>query len=142
MLWCLDRLCRVPTLEGNAEVSVRPGTQPGNRLKMHGYGIPYVHQIGRKGDQYVLINVRLPREHEVRSWSFPSPGSELSMPRPSCAPCTPHCRTLCAGLQCWGDFTLIPCAAQCGAEAAAGGLQRGGAAEEEAGGMRGALASC
>ena len=29
---------------------------------MRSYGIPHVHNPGRKGDQYVLLNVRLPRE--------------------------------------------------------------------------------
>jgi DnaJ-class molecular chaperone len=53
---------RVPTLDGDAEVTVRPGTQPGDRLRMRGYGIPHVHAPARKGDQYVQLHVRLPRE--------------------------------------------------------------------------------
>ncbi|BDA41183.1 Chaperone protein DnaJ [Coccomyxa sp. Obi] len=53
---------RVPTLEGEADVRVRPGTQPGDRLRMRGYGIPHVHNPSRKGDQYVVLNVRLPRD--------------------------------------------------------------------------------
>lgn len=40
--------CRVPTLEGEADVRVRPGTQPGDRLRMRGYGIPHVHNPSRK----------------------------------------------------------------------------------------------
>ena len=43
-------------------MTVRRGTQPGDRLRMRGYGVPHVHSPGRKGDQYVLLNVRLPRE--------------------------------------------------------------------------------
>lgn len=58
---CLG-VCRVPTLEGEAEVKVRPGTQPGQRLRMRGYGIPHVHNPQRKGDQYVEINVRIPAD--------------------------------------------------------------------------------
>lgn len=53
---------RVPTLDGEAEVKVRPGTQPGQRLRMRGYGIPHVHAPSRKGDQYVEINVRIPTD--------------------------------------------------------------------------------
>ena len=60
---------RVPTLEGDAEITVRPGTQPGDRLRMRGYGVPHVHNPGRKGDQYVLLNVRLPREVRPRQIS-------------------------------------------------------------------------
>ena len=52
----------MPTLDGEAEITVRPGTQPGDRLRMRGYGVPHVHSPGHKGDQYVLLNVRLPRE--------------------------------------------------------------------------------
>ncbi|CAL8466525.1 g6061 [Coccomyxa elongata] len=58
----LGRDLRVPTLEGEADVRVRPGTQPGDRLRMRGYGIPHVHNPSRKGDQYVVLNVRLPRD--------------------------------------------------------------------------------
>lgn len=59
---CTRAVCRVPTLEGEAEVKVRPGTQPGQRLRMRGYGIPHVHNPKRKGDQYVEINVRIPAD--------------------------------------------------------------------------------
>ncbi len=52
----------MPTLDGEAEITVRPGTQPGDRLRMRGYGIPHMHDPSRKGDQYVQLNVRLPRE--------------------------------------------------------------------------------
>ncbi|KAK9916413.1 hypothetical protein WJX75_002286 [Coccomyxa subellipsoidea] len=62
----LGRDLRVPTLEGEADVRVRPGTQPGDRLRMRGYGIPHVHNPSRKGDQYVVLNVRLPREVNER----------------------------------------------------------------------------
>ncbi|EIE26272.1 DnaJ-domain-containing protein, partial [Coccomyxa subellipsoidea C-169] len=57
----LGRDLRVPTLEGEADVRVRPGTQPGDRLRMRGYGIPH-GVTGVQGDQYVVLNVRLPRE--------------------------------------------------------------------------------
>ena len=58
----MNAACRVPTLDGEAEVKVRPGTQPGQRLRMRGYGIPHVHAPSRKGDQYVEINVRIPTD--------------------------------------------------------------------------------
>ncbi len=46
---CPGIACRVPTLEGEAEVKVRPGTQPGQRLRMRGYGIPHVHNPQAQG---------------------------------------------------------------------------------------------
>ena len=53
--------CRVPTLEGEADVRVRPGTQPGDRLRMRGYGIPHVHNPSRKvGAALVDPNADLP----------------------------------------------------------------------------------
>lgn len=57
--------CRVPTLTGTKELSIRPGTQPGDRLRMRGLGLP---QLGgySKGDQFVHINVTLPRSTTQR----------------------------------------------------------------------------
>ncbi len=56
-------LCRVPTIDGRAEVKVKPGTQPGDKLRMRGYGVPMevMGQRSRRGDQYVIIRVRVPR---------------------------------------------------------------------------------
>ena len=53
--------CRVPTLDGEKEVRVRPGTQPGDRLRLRGHGLPVLGQAGRRGDQFVTVDVRLPR---------------------------------------------------------------------------------
>jgi DnaJ-class molecular chaperone len=52
-------LCRVPTLEGGKEVGVRPGTQPGDRLRIRGLGIK--KPTGHRGDHYVRVNVSIPR---------------------------------------------------------------------------------
>jgi len=53
----------VPTVDGRAEVKVKPGTQPGDKLRMRGYGIPMdlVGQRGRRGDQYVIVKVSVPK---------------------------------------------------------------------------------
>ena len=53
-------LCRVATLSGIKELSIRPGTQPGDRLRMKGLGMPQLGGYGR-GDQFVHVNVTLPR---------------------------------------------------------------------------------
>ena len=53
----------VPTVDGRAEVKVKPGTQPGDKLRMRGYGVPMdlVGQRGRRGDQYVVVKVTVPK---------------------------------------------------------------------------------
>lgn len=57
------RGCSVPTIDGKAEVKVKAGTQPGDKLRMRGYGVKMdvVGQRGRRGDQYVRVMVRVPR---------------------------------------------------------------------------------
>ena len=50
----------VPTIEGEEEVEVRAGTQPGAEIRLKGKGFPVVH--GRQhGDQVVIVDVRVPR---------------------------------------------------------------------------------
>ena len=58
----------VPTVDGRAEVKVKPGTQPGDKLRMRGYGVPMdlVGQRGRRGDQYVVVKVTVPKHVTAR----------------------------------------------------------------------------
>ena len=50
----------VPTIEGEEEVEIRAGTQPGAEIRLKGQGFPVVH--GRqRGDQVVVVDVRIPR---------------------------------------------------------------------------------
>jgi molecular chaperone DnaJ len=51
----------VPTLEGNATVTVPPGTQPDTTLRLRGKGLP-AFGGGRRGDLYVVARVHVP-EH-------------------------------------------------------------------------------
>lgn len=51
----------VPTLKGKAKLRIEPGTQPGKLLRMRGKGIIGLNNSG-EGDQYVRINVYIPRE--------------------------------------------------------------------------------
>jgi molecular chaperone DnaJ len=50
----------VPTLDGEEELELEPGTQPGTVITLRGRGMP---QIGRNrsGDQKVVLNVVIPR---------------------------------------------------------------------------------
>ncbi len=49
----------VGTLHGTVTVTVPPGTQPGQRLRVPGYGLET--SDGRKGDHYVEVLVKVPR---------------------------------------------------------------------------------
>lgn len=55
----LGAKARVPTLDGNAEVRIEPGTQPGATLRMRGEGMPRLRQRGR-GDLKVVVDVMVP----------------------------------------------------------------------------------
>ena len=66
----------VPTpLEGARELSLRPGTQPGDRFRMKGYGLPKLSHASRtssaaaapRGDQYVKVGVRVPKHLSPRA---------------------------------------------------------------------------
>ncbi|KAJ2692591.1 mdj1 protein precursor [Coemansia sp. RSA 1285] len=50
---------RVPTVDGDVEVKIRPGTQPGDELRLRGKGIPRLNS-GARGDQYLTLQVKLP----------------------------------------------------------------------------------
>lgn len=49
----------IPTLAGEIELKIPPGTQNGKLLRLKGMGIPHLNSRG-KGDMYVKINVRTP----------------------------------------------------------------------------------
>ena len=51
---------RVPTLDGDVELRVPAGTQPGEEAVLKGRGVPHLHG-GSKGDLYVSFAVQLPR---------------------------------------------------------------------------------
>jgi len=52
----------VPTLDGEEELELPPGTQPGEIVVLHGRGMPVLQGRGRgRGDQRILVNVRVPR---------------------------------------------------------------------------------
>jgi molecular chaperone DnaJ len=51
----------VPTLDGETELELEPGTQPGTVRVLRGKGMPVLQGYGR-GDQRVLVNVLVPRQ--------------------------------------------------------------------------------
>jgi molecular chaperone DnaJ len=50
----------VPTVDGEAHVELRPGTQSGDELVLKGKGFPALTGRGR-GDQRIVVEVRVPR---------------------------------------------------------------------------------
>jgi molecular chaperone DnaJ len=55
----LGKKVEVPTLEGDIELELEPGTQPGEVRVLKGRGMPVLQGFGR-GDQRVLVNVQVP----------------------------------------------------------------------------------
>lgn len=55
----------VPTLDGEQEIDVAAGTQPGTIVTLRGQGMPQIGR-GRRGDQRVVLNVVIPRNLDER----------------------------------------------------------------------------
>ncbi len=56
----------VPTLEGTVTLTVPPGTQSGQVLRLPGKGLPLFNSSSR-GDQYIRIKIMVPRDINRRS---------------------------------------------------------------------------
>jgi molecular chaperone DnaJ len=50
-----------PSLDGDVEVHISAGTQPGEVLVVRGEGMPRLRRPGRRGDLRVVVNVVVPR---------------------------------------------------------------------------------
>ncbi len=51
----------VPTLDGEQEVTIEAGTQPGETVVLRGQGMPLLRRPGRRGDLRAVVNVVIPR---------------------------------------------------------------------------------
>lgn len=51
----------VPTLTGKVMCKINPGTQSGTKIRLKGKGIVAMRDSGRKGDQYVTIQIDVPK---------------------------------------------------------------------------------
>ena len=49
----------VPTLDGEEEIAIPPGTQPGDSFILKGKGVPFIRS-GRRGDQIVTARIKVP----------------------------------------------------------------------------------
>jgi molecular chaperone DnaJ len=51
---------RVPTAEGDEEIDVKAGTQPGTEIRLRGRGVPHLRRTGVRGDLHVNVAVAVP----------------------------------------------------------------------------------
>ena len=56
----------VPTIDGRALLRVPPGTNSGQKLRLREKGVPSVRAHGRRGDQYVQLQVTVPKPVDER----------------------------------------------------------------------------
>ena len=57
---------QVETFEGIAKVTIPPGTQNGQRLRLNGKGAPQMKGTG-KGDLFVIVSLKLPERIDEKS---------------------------------------------------------------------------
>src|SRR3954451_13605389 len=56
----------VPTVDGDEEVEIKPGTQPGTEIRLRGRGVPHLRRAAAKGDLHVFVNVVVPERLSKR----------------------------------------------------------------------------
>jgi len=61
----LGAAVRVPTLEGESDLELPAGTQPGDTFRLAGLGVPHLRGRGR-GDLIAIVRVRVPRQLSKR----------------------------------------------------------------------------
>lgn len=71
----------VPTLEGEATIKIPPGTQTGQKFRIRGKGVPAMRG-GLAGDQFVEVNVTVPRLGDERSKELVREFAELNPENP------------------------------------------------------------
>ncbi len=57
---------RVPTVEGMIQLTIPPGTQGGQKLRIKGKGVPHLRGGGR-GDQFVVVKITVPKNIDPQS---------------------------------------------------------------------------
>jgi molecular chaperone DnaJ len=56
----LGATVRVPTADGEEDLEIKPGVQPGTEIRLRGRGVPHLRRAGSRGDLHVLVNVQIP----------------------------------------------------------------------------------
>jgi molecular chaperone DnaJ len=50
----------VPTVDGEEEVEIKPGTQPNTEIRLRGKGVPHLRRAGQRGDLHVMVDIVVP----------------------------------------------------------------------------------
>ena len=53
----------VPTLTGNVSCRIPAGTQSGSKIRLKNRGIPFVKNPAHKGDEYIVVQIEVPKFH-------------------------------------------------------------------------------
>jgi molecular chaperone DnaJ len=74
----------VPTVDGDEDLEIKPGTQPGAEIRLRGRGVPHLRR-GSKGDLHVMVNVVVParmskRQRELLAAYAEESGEAVSEP--------------------------------------------------------------
>jgi molecular chaperone DnaJ len=51
---------RIPTVDGEVEQEIKPGTQPDTKLRLRGKGVPFLRNKSTRGDHYVTLTIQVP----------------------------------------------------------------------------------
>jgi molecular chaperone DnaJ len=57
---------RIPTIEGEEDLDIRAGIQPGTEVRLRGRGVPHVRRPGTRGDLHVTVHVNVPTQLSKR----------------------------------------------------------------------------
>jgi molecular chaperone DnaJ len=57
---------RIPTIEGEEDLDIRAGIQPGTEVRLRGRGVPHVRRPGTRGDLHVTVHVNVPTKLSKR----------------------------------------------------------------------------
>ena len=57
---------RIPTIEGDEDLDIRPGIQPGTEIRLRGRGVPHIRRPGTRGDLHVMVRVNVPTKLSKR----------------------------------------------------------------------------
>jgi molecular chaperone DnaJ len=57
---------RIPTVEGDEHLEIKPGTQPATEIRLRARGVPQLRRPTTRGDLHVLVNVTVPTKLSKR----------------------------------------------------------------------------
>jgi molecular chaperone DnaJ len=57
---------QVPTIDGDEEVEIKAGTQPGTEIRLRGKGVPHLRRSTSRGDLHVFVEVAVPTKLSKR----------------------------------------------------------------------------